>query len=174
VRGLNEKVGAQQAIESIAERVAQDEGLILVAVEVRGKPGSRQLRVLLDKQGGIGVLDLQQASQQISALLDVENPIEGHYTLEVSSPGLDRPLTTHADFLRAKGRLICLELREPSQGRSEWTGTLSEVTTDALTLDLDGRSFTFSLPLVARARMEMALPRQPKPSNDKRPRRAHA
>ena len=142
----------------------------------------RRLRVLreLRERGSVGAtasalnLTPSAISQQISALLDVENPIEGHYTLEVSSPGLDRPLTTHADFLRAKGRLICLELREPSQGRSEWTGTLSEVTTDALTLDLDGRSFTFSLPLVARARMEMALPRQPKPSNDKRPRRAHA
>jgi ribosome maturation factor RimP len=174
VRGLNEKVGTQQAIENIAERAAQDQGLTLVAVEVRGKTGSRQLRILLDKQGGIGVLDLQHASQQISALLDVENPVEGHYTLEVSSPGLDRPLTTHADFVRARGRLICLKLSEPSQGRSEWTGTLSEVTADALTLDLDGRPVTFSLPQVAGARIETALPRQPKRSNDKRPRGAHA
>jgi ribosome maturation factor RimP len=172
--GLNERDGAQQAIENIAGRVAADQGLTLVAVEIRGNPGSRVLRVLLDKEPGIGVLDLQQASQEISALLDVENPVQGHYTLEVSSPGLDRPLKTHADFARVKGRLVCLELREPSQGRSEWTGTLSEATTDALTLDLDGRPVTFPLPQVARARMEMALPRQPKRSNDKRPRRAHA
>lgn len=131
------------------------------------------MRVLLDKEGGVGVLDLQQASHEISALLDVENPIEGHYTLEVSSPGLDRPLATTADFARAKGRLVRVQLHEPRQGRAEWTGTLGEVTTDALMLDLDGTPTKVPLAQIASARMEVALPRQPKRSNDKRPRRAH-
>ncbi len=131
------------------------------------------MRVLLDKEGGIGVLDLQQASQEISTLLDVENPIEGHYTLEVSSPGLDRPLKIPADLTRAQGRLVRVQLHESRQGRAEWTGTLGEVTADALTLDLDGTPVKVPLAQVASARMEVALPRQPKRSNDKRPRTAH-
>jgi ribosome maturation factor RimP len=174
VCGLNERHRAQQAVEEITGRVAADRGLTLVAVEIHGNPGSRLVRVLLHKEGGIGVLDLQQASQEISALLDVENPIDGHYTLEVSSPGLDRPLKTQADFARAKGQVIRLQLHAPSQGRLEWIGTMSVVTSDTLTLSLDSGPVTFSLPQVASARMETALPRQPKRNNDKRPRRAHA
>jgi len=165
--------GERQRIEAIAARVAADRGLTLVEVVVGGGAASPQVRIFLSREGGIGILDLQHASEEISALLDVENPIAGRYTLEVSSPGLDRPLKTPDDFARATGRLLRVNLTQPSEGRSEWTGTLIGATSEALTLDLDGKPATVPMAQVAHARLDVALPRRPKRTNDKRARRSH-
>jgi ribosome maturation factor RimP len=165
--------GERQRIEAIAARVAADRGLTLVEVVIGGGASSHQVRVFLDREGGIGILDLQHASEEISALLDVDNPVAGRFTLEVSSPGLDRPLKTPDDFARATGRVLRVNLTQASEGRSEWTGTLIDATPQALTLDVDGNPVKVPLAQVADARLEVALPRRPKRTNDKRARRSH-
>ncbi len=82
------------------------------------------MRLYVDRPGGIGLDDLQSASEEISAILDVEDPIASSYTLEVSSPGLDRPLKTEADYGRFVGKLAKLSSYEPVDGRRHWTGRL--------------------------------------------------
>ena len=97
-----------ERVRSVARRVTDDRGFELVDLELKRAPGGQLLRLYVDKPGGIGLDDLQSVSEEVSAILDAEDPIEGHYTLEVSSPGLDRPLRTavHArhHVLLGKGR----------------------------------------------------------------------
>ena len=108
----------------MAQRVAAGRGLELVDVELKRRPGGMLVRLYVDSPGGIGLDDLQSTSEEISAILDVEDPIASSYTLEVSSPGLDRPLKTEADYGRFVGKLAKLSSYEPVDGRRHWTGRL--------------------------------------------------
>ena len=90
-------------------------------------PGSRIVRLFVDKEGGIGLDELQSVSEEVSAILDAEDPIPTAYTLEVSSPGLDRPLRGEADYRRFAGKLARLSSYEPVDGRRHWTGRLVAV-----------------------------------------------
>ncbi len=85
------------------------------------------VRLFVDKEGGIGLDDLQSVSEEVSAILDAEDPIRSSYTLEVSSPGLDRPLHTEDDYRRFAGKLAKLSSYEPVDGRRHWTGRLAGV-----------------------------------------------
>jgi ribosome maturation factor RimP len=104
--------GAREEVSAIAARVAAGSGLELVDVEVKRQRRGSLVCVYVDRPGGVGLADLQATSREISAILDAEDPIEGRYTLEVSSPGLDRPLCSEADFRRAAGRLVRVSLVE--------------------------------------------------------------
>ena len=114
-----------EAVKAVAERVATGRGFELVDVELKRQPGGAVVRLFVDKPGGIGLEDLQSVSEEVSAILDVEDPIASSYTLEVSSPGLDRPLKTEADYLRFVGKLAKLSSYEPIDGRRHWTGRLA-------------------------------------------------
>jgi ribosome maturation factor RimP len=109
----------------VAGRVTAGRGFELVDAELKPKPGGGSLlRLYVDKQGGIGLDELQSVSEEVSAILDVEEPIASAYTLEVSSPGLDRPLKSEADYARFVGKLAKLSSYEPIGGRRHWTGRL--------------------------------------------------
>jgi ribosome maturation factor RimP len=97
--------------------VAGGAGLEFVELEVRRGPRGPLVRVFLDKPGNIGLGDIENASREISAILDVEDPIKGAYTLEVSSPGMTRPIRTPRDFERALGKLVRVSYR-PEGGAS--------------------------------------------------------
>src|SRR5258708_3517326 len=91
-------------IEEIAQRVADSEGMELVEVEVKGGGGSRFVRISIDKPGGVTHADCELMSQQVGTILDVENVMPGgRYTLEVSSPGLERKLVKPQDYTRFQG-----------------------------------------------------------------------
>ena len=111
-------------IREIAERVANSEGMELVEVEFRGQGPGAILRIFLDKPGGITVGDCQNISHQVGAILDVEDFINQSYTLEVSSPGLDRKLVKPSDYQRFAGRLVKLLLKAPRQGPRRYQGRL--------------------------------------------------
>ncbi len=100
-------------------------GFELVDVELTRSPGGTLVRLYVDKEGGIGLEDLESVSHEVSAILDAEDPINSSYTLEVSSPGLDRPLNSEADYRRFLGRLVRLSSYEPVDGRRHWTGRLT-------------------------------------------------
>jgi ribosome maturation factor RimP len=121
------KGSAIEAVTDVARRVTEGRGFDLVDVEVKNAPGGRLVRLYVDRPGGIGLDDLQSVSEEISAVLDVEDPLSGSYTLEVSSPGLDRPLKDEADFRRAVGRLVKVSSYEPLDGRRHWLGRLRSV-----------------------------------------------
>ena len=114
-------------VRAVAQRVVGSRGFELVDVEVKRGRGEQVVRLFVDKEGGIGLAELQSVSEEVSAILDAEDPIESTYTLEVSSPGLDRALKNEADYRRFVGRLVKLASYEPVEGRRHWTGRLQSV-----------------------------------------------
>lgn len=102
-----------ERVHEIAERVATSEGLELVEVEFHGRGSNAVLRVFIDKPGGVTIDDCQNVSRQLSVILDVEDPIPDSYTLEVSSPGLDRKLSKPSDFERFADSQVKFFLKSP-------------------------------------------------------------
>ncbi len=150
-----------ERVRSVAQRVTEGRGLELVDVELKRAPGGALLRVYVDREGGIGLDDLQSVSEEVSAILDAEDPIEGHYTLEVSSPGLDRPLRGEADYRRFVGRLAKLSSYEPVDGRRHWTGRIASCDGGIVTLELEKEKTSAHVPLakVSHGRLEVEFPK---------------
>jgi ribosome maturation factor RimP len=109
------------------------------------------LRVFIDSENGINVEDCAAASRQISGVLDVEDPIDGEYTLEVSSPGMDRPLFSLDQYSRYAGNWVKLRLRVPFDGRRNFRGVLRGVEGDEVVLIVDDHEFLLPIELVDRA-----------------------
>ena len=128
-------------------------GFELVAVELVGSGDDRILRVYIDHPDGITVDDCADVSRQVSAVLDVEDPIPGAYVLEVSSPGLDRPLVKAADFERFRGSLVKLRTREAVLGRKNFTGMLSEASGDNVVVEVDGEPYEIEFANIEKARL---------------------
>jgi ribosome maturation factor RimP len=147
----------------VAERVTSSRGFELVEVEVKRAAGGQFVRLFVDKPGGIGLDELQSVSEEVSAILDVEDPIESSYTLEVSSPGLDRPLKSEADYRRYQGRLARLSSYEPIEGRRHWTGRIVSVEDGAVKLALEkegGAVARLPFEKIAHGRLEVEFSRQ--------------
>ncbi len=115
------------------------------------------LRVFIDKPGGVGLDDCENVSHQISALLDVEDPIPGHYVLEVSSPGLDRRLTKVEHFRRYTGEDVRIKLRFPVEGRRNFRGALKAVDEESIEVEVDGQSHRLPIATIASARLVPSL-----------------
>ncbi len=131
--------GVVDKIKEIAERVASSEGLEVVEVEWKGGGHNRILRIYIDKPGGITHADCENVSSQVGTILDVEDVIPGSsYTLEVSSPGLDRKLLKPADYQRFLGRKAKVSLLTPIEGRSHFSGRLAEFERGQVGLDVEG------------------------------------
>ena len=128
-------------------------GYELLGIEhIQGKRDSL-LRLYIDHEEGIGVDDCEAVSRQVSAVLDVEDPIGGEYTLEVSSPGLDRPLFEIAHFEQFAGEEVKIRLRHPVEGRRNFTGTIGPCGTDSVTLIWEGGEISFPLDSIGTARL---------------------
>src|SRR5581483_2126430 len=126
-------------IEEIAQRVAQSEGLEVVEVEVKGGGPHRFVRISIDKPAGVTHADCELVSQQVGTILDVEDVVPGgRYTLEVSSPGVERKLLKPRDYERFHGKKAKVTLREPVNGRRSWEGTLAGFEDGLIRLELDG------------------------------------
>lgn len=148
-------------MRDVAGRVASARGFELVDVELKRQAGSVVVRVYVDKEGGIGLDDLQSVSEEVSAILDVEDPVASAYTLEVSSPGLDRPLRHEGDYRRFVGRLARLSSFEPLEGRRHWIGRIVGVEEGSVSLQLEAEGGAIArLPLVklAHGRLEVEFP----------------
>jgi len=148
-------------VKGIAERVTSARGLELVDVELKRDRSGAHVKLFVDREGGIGLEELQSVSEEVSAILDVEDPIEVAYTLEVSSPGLDRPLKGEADYRRFAGRLAKLSSYEPVDARRHWTGRLESVEDGAVVLRLEKEGGTLArVPLekIAHGRLEVEFP----------------
>jgi ribosome maturation factor RimP len=124
-------------IHAIVERVAASSGLEVVEIELRGGGKSRMLRIFIDKPGGVTHEDCASVSREVSTIFDVEDALPGGaYTLEVSSPGLDRKLFRAADFERFQGSRVKLTTREPVNGNRHFEGRLEHFADGRLTLDI--------------------------------------
>lgn len=128
----------REAINSIIERVTAREGLELVHWEMVGPRNNFMLRIYIDKVGGVSHADCEAVSNQVGTLLDVEDLIPHSYTLEVSSPGIERGLYKRADYERFQGSRVKLKTYEPISGQRNFRGELLGISGDTVMLNADG------------------------------------
>ena len=142
-------------IEEIAQRVAASDGIEVVEVEGKGGGGNQLVRISIDKPDGVTHADCELVSQQVSTILDVENVVPGHYTLEVSSPGVERKLLKPNDYIRFQGKKAKIVLREPVENQRHLQGTLAGLENGTVSLDTGaGRVLRFPLNQVERANLK--------------------
>jgi len=129
----------EQKLQDLVQGSVEDLGCELWGIECQRVGRYLTVRLFIDKEGGVTVEDCADVSRQVSAVLDVEDPIADKYNLEVSSPGLDRPLFTLNQFERYLGQEILLHLRIPVADRRKWQGQLAKIENDMITLIVDGK-----------------------------------
>jgi ribosome maturation factor RimP len=157
-----------ERIRGVAERVTSGRGYELADVEMKRERGGFLVRLFVDKDGGIGLDDLQSVSEEVSAILDAEDPVPTAYTLEVSSPGLDRPLKTEADYRRFVGRLARLSSYEPVEGRRHWLGRLTSFEDGVVGIALQsekGKVALVPFAKISHGRLEVEFPKSQIPQS---------
>ena len=142
----------KQALIDLLEPPLQALGYELVDLEAR-IGGRGLLRIYIDREPAVTLADCEFVSEQIGALLDVEDPLPGHYVLEVSSPGIERRLRTAAHFERFLNDEIRVELTKPRDGRRRFRGRLCDAGEQAIAVDVDGTVWQLSLAEIADARL---------------------
>lgn len=131
-------------------------GYELVGVDVHGSGRRQTVRIFIDSPQGVTLDDCETVSRQVSALLDVEDPIPDAYNLEVSSPGLDRPIFKRVDYDRFRGERIRIRLREQWEGRRRIRGVLGGLDGDCVRVEeTDGSPLNVPLELIERARLDL-------------------
>lgn len=148
---INSAVGQ---VTDLVKPLIEAEGMELVEVEFVRSRGGRILRIFIDKPGGVTIEDCAQVSHRVGDVLDMEDPIAESYTLEVSSPGLDRQLKSEADYRRYSGRKIRVITTTGIDGKNVHIGRLMEFNGDTLKVDVDGKAANIPLRLVSKARLE--------------------
>jgi ribosome maturation factor RimP len=135
------------------------EGLGYELWELEYSPGrgSGLLRVYIDAEPGITLDDCERVSRAVSEVLDAEDPIPGQYTLEVSSPGLERPLRTAGQFARFAGETVYVETAQAIEGRRRFRGSLAAVGAGTIEVDVDGRRWTLPLSAIRKAHLAPQL-----------------
>jgi ribosome maturation factor rimP len=129
----------EQNLQEMLQGAVEDLGCELWGIECQRAGRFMTVRLFIDKEGGVTVDDCADVSRQVSAILDVEDPIADKYNLEVSSPGLDRPLFTLSQFERYIGQDIAVHLRIPVMERRKWQGKLERIENDMVILIVDGQ-----------------------------------
>ena len=161
--GHGRAVEAVERIREAADRVVESHGLEVFDVQLRRESTGWVVRVFIDRPGpsgtpedSVGVEDCAVVSRELSTILDVEEPLDRAYTLEVSSPGLDRPLRGARDFERFTGRAAKIVLDEPMDGQSAFAGHLRGVKDGMLVFEAEGRKLhRIALTNIKRARLDV-------------------
>jgi ribosome maturation factor RimP len=151
------KVSVSQAVMDLIEPVLSLAGMELVDVEYKKEGKSWVLRIFIDNEGGVTVADCQKVSHLTGDLIEVEETISTPYSLEVSSPGLDRVLKREKDFLKFKGRKIRLHSLSPIDNRRKFIGILADFKDQTVFLDLDGKLLEIPLRQVGKANLVIEL-----------------
>jgi len=140
----------------LAAPLVKSEGMEIVDIEFRyeGSRGGKVLRLYLDKEGGPNVDDLSRVSHQLSELLDTQDVVPGTYTLEVSSPGINRPLKRPEHFARFVGKRIRVRTRASIDGRRSFLGTLQEVLENQITLKQEGAQYQIPFAVIEKSNYE--------------------
>ena len=147
-----------ERVSALAGPILADRGLELVDVEFRRETQGWILRLYMDRPGGVRLEDCQRVSEELGDHLDAGDVIGHPYHLEVSSPGLDRPLVREADFIRFAGKAARITTHEPQEGQRNFRGRLAGLADGQVVLDLpDGRQVRIPRGLIAKARLEIEL-----------------
>ena len=146
---------AVEKIEAIARSVADPEGIEVVEVELKGGGKNQFLRISIDKPEGVTHADCELMSRQVGDLLDSDETIPAHYTLEVSSPGVERKLLKPADWVRFCGKRAKVVLREPVDGQKAFEGIIGEAAASNISLALNsGQTIEFPFSIIDRANLK--------------------
>jgi ribosome maturation factor RimP len=136
---------AAEHISRVAKPILWSLGLELVEVSVGGQHARTVVKVFIDRQEGVTLEDCERAHRALNPALDVADPFPHAYTLEVSSPGLDRPLKRAEDYRRLRGKRVSLKLKEPHRGQWRIVGTVEAVDDNAVTVTVEERQSTETL-----------------------------
>jgi len=142
-------------VETVALPVLKELGIELVEVQYRREQTGWILRLVIDKQDGISLGDCAAVSREISQLLDIEDFVDQTYNLEVSSPGLNRPLKSMAEFERFVGRKAKIKTKEPISGEHVFIGKINKTEGESIVLEVGTREVTILFSQVTRARLEV-------------------
>ncbi len=144
--------------EVIFQPVLESEGFSLVDIEYKQERGRWVLRVYIDKEGGVTVEDCAQVSRELGQLLDVEDIVPTSYSLEVSSPGLDRPLKKEEDFVKYSGRKVRIKTADYVSGRRNFKGELLGLVDGKVKVKVEGGEI-FEIPLssIVKANLEIEI-----------------
>ncbi len=145
----------RKKVMELAREATEIAGVELFDVELLGQRGKMIVRVTIDNEQGIGIKDCERVSRQLEALLDVEDLIQGSYTLEVSTPGLDRPLRGIEDFERFRGRLARVVTTERIANQTFFIGRIKSVKGDTIVLELENKEVEIPYKIVSKARLEI-------------------
>jgi ribosome maturation factor RimP len=140
-------------LTSLLQPLVEDLGYEFVGIEHSSNPKNPVLLIYIDHADGIAVEDCARVSREIAAILDVEDPIPGNYQLEVSSPGLDRPLFTLAQFRQFSGEVAKISLFAPRDGRRKFKGKILGTEEGRIKMEQDGVEVTLDLGNIAKARL---------------------
>jgi len=143
----------QHEIEGFLRPTIEDMGYVLWGCEYLAQGKHSLLRVYIDKESGIGIEDCEQVSRQVSALLDVEDPIPGNYSLEVSSPGIPRPLFNNWHYQRYIGKDVHIKLYKPVDAKRKFTGVIVAANESTLVLDINGKQQDFLFSNIVKANL---------------------
>lgn len=144
----------RETVIRIIEPVLKSYNVDLVDVEYQRERSRWVLRIYLDKNGGITLNDCTEISREIGELIDINDLIDHSYTLEVSSPGLNRPLKSEKDFARNIGKLVRIKTKEALEGQKNFIGELLHIGVDTITLKIDKKEKVIPLALIQKARLE--------------------
>jgi ribosome maturation factor RimP len=140
-------------LRAIVEPIVESAGVELLEIEAKGHPGSRVVRVIIDGDDGVTIAQCAELSRNIGATFDEDDPIPGRYTLQVTSPGADRPLTTHRDFARNVGRHV--RIRMSTQDMPDVEGVVVSADENAVLVEADGDEIEVALSDVEDARVQL-------------------
>lgn len=142
-------------VKTLIDPILLEQGLELVEMEYRREPRGWVLRLYIDKEGGVTLGDCTRVSQEVGRLLDVEDFITNPYVLEVSSPGLTRPLKTERDFRKVKNQCLRVRTFEPIMDRREFKGKLLEVSEQGIEIEMDGKRIPIPFSKIGKAHLEI-------------------
>jgi ribosome maturation factor RimP len=146
-----------EELTRLLEPTIEQLGYELADLELRLAGRDSLVRVFIDRPEGVGLEDCETVSRQVSAVLDVEDPVPGHYVLEVSSPGLDRKLTKPAHYRRYVGDDIRVQLRFPIEGRRKFRGRLTAASEETIQIEVDGQLHELPIATIDTARLVPSL-----------------
>ena len=142
-----------QKLNELLQPLVEDLGYEFIGLEYNPNPKHSMLRIYIDHENGVGIQDCETVSRETAALLDVKDPIKSRYNLEVSSPGLDRPLFTPAHFSEFTGSEVQINLFAPQDGRRKFSGPILSAGESSVNIEQDGSEVTLDYDNIAKAKL---------------------
>jgi ribosome maturation factor RimP len=141
-------------VEALVQPLLESKGITLIDVEYRRERNGRTLRIIIDKDGGVSLQDCADVSSELGDILDAKMQMRGPYHMEVSSPGLDRPLTKPKHFIHFKGRQVAIRTKSPVEGKRSFRGVLKEFSDGMVVLGIEKQTLGVPYENISKARLD--------------------